>query len=86
MTSTARQPTVHAVCRAGPGEQPVRSKFSAHAEAFPKKFYSHDHFDRPFSLMAMKGKLRNQKETDHTNNNNPSLDKERKNNESTYSV
>jgi len=27
--------------------------------------------------MAVKGKLRNQKETDHTNNN-PSLNKERK--------
>ena len=44
---------------------------------FQKILNSDDHFDRPFSLMAVKGKLRNQKETDHTNYN-PSLNKERK--------
>jgi hypothetical protein len=56
-----------------------------------KNLNSDDHFDRPFSFVAMKGKIPNQKERDHLNNN-PSLKKitthtkERKNNESTNSV
>jgi hypothetical protein len=50
-------------------------KFSARA-SFSKKNLSLDgHFDRPFSFMAMKGKLQNQ-----------TKEKERKNNESTNSV
>jgi hypothetical protein len=34
-------------------------KFSARGSRFGKKLNSDDHFDRPFSFMAMKGKLRN---------------------------
>jgi len=41
---------------------------------FRKSLDSDDHFDRPFSFMAMKGKIPNQKERDHFNNN-PSLNK-----------
>jgi hypothetical protein len=41
---------------------------------FRKSLDLDDHFDRPFSFMAMKEKVRNQKEGDHTNSN-PSLNK-----------
>jgi hypothetical protein len=34
-----------------------------------KNLNSHDHFERPFSFMGMKGKLPNEKERNHLNNN-----------------
>jgi len=57
-----------------------------HAEnVAQKKINSDEHFARSFSFMAVKGKLRNQKERDHTYTN-PSLNNERKNHESANSV
>jgi hypothetical protein len=50
-------------------------KFSARASFCKKNLSLDGHFDRPFSFMAMKGKLQNQ-----------TKEKERKNNESTNSV
>jgi len=49
-------------------------RFSDRGSLFRKKLNSDDHFDRPFLFMGMKGKLPNQKEKDHLNNN-PSLKK-----------
>jgi len=45
-----------------------RQKFSAHAEAFPKNFYSDDHFDRPFLFMGVKGKPQQQLEQENYEN------------------
>jgi hypothetical protein len=36
---------------------------------FRKSLDLDDHFDGPFSFMAVKGKLRNQNERDHANSN-----------------
>jgi hypothetical protein len=42
--------------------QPISPEKLLHVESFSKKnLDSDDHFDRPFSFMAVKGKLRNQK-------------------------
>jgi hypothetical protein len=49
-------------------------KISARASFSKKNLSSDGHFGRPFSFMGMKGKLQNQKERDHLNNN-PSLKK-----------
>src|SRR5436309_15668281 len=56
MTSTARQPTVHAMCRAGPDEQLMRSKFSARGSFSEKNLIQMITLIARFRFIAMEGK------------------------------
>jgi hypothetical protein len=58
---------------------PLSARVSTSAVCFQsaeENVNSDEHFDRPFSFMAMKRKLREQKERDHLNNNPASTKKQ----------